>query len=151
MKTYLNRFRNTFMMAALGVAIALAGLSSLAVRDADAATPNFPPTTSVYAMPMFLPGAYTSTATPIKFVMPYASRLVGFSAVAGTVSGTMTIDIQAGGTTLLSAPITASTNVVEATISTAAVADEAQITVVLTISGSSPTFSNITLVPTFVR
>lgn len=151
MRTYFKNTRNLMAAVCLGIALALAGASTMLTRNAEAATTNFPPNVPVYALPMLLPGAYTSTTTPVKFAIPYAARLVGFSAVAGTVSGTMTIDLQAGGVSLLSAPITASTNIVEATVATAAVADESTLTVVLTISGSNPTFSNVTIVPTFVR
>ena len=152
-------FRKTrgFILAA---SLAVAALSALMVAqpesvsvfsEARAATTNYSSNVQVVAMPMLLPGAYTSTVTPVKFRLPYPARLIAFSAVARSLSGTLTVDLQAGGVSLLSAPITASNTVTEATVATAAVADESQITVVLTISGSSPTFSDVTVLPVFTR
>ena len=89
--------------------------------------------------------------TPLKFKLPFAGRLIGFGAAGRTMSGTITVDLQAAGASLLSAPITLSTAYGEATITTSAVADEAQITVVITISGDSATVSDITILPTFLR
>lgn len=143
----------TLAVAAM-VGLAAAGLTSIIPGlqpAAQAATQNFSPAVPVYAMPIHISGAYTATATPLKFTMPFAARLVGFSAAARSVSGTMTIDLQVSGSSVLSAPITASTSVVEATVATAAVADEATVTAVFTISGTNPTFSDITLLPVFVR
>lgn len=121
------------------------------VSEAQAATTNFPSSVQVVAFPIHLPGAYTTTITPMKFTLPYAARLQSFSTHVRSLSGTMTIDLQANGVSLLSSPVTASSTVTEGTVATAAVADEAAITVVLTISGSSPTFSDVTVIPTFTR
>jgi hypothetical protein len=65
--------------------------------------------------------------------MPFKAKLVGVGASArasGGTSPTLTVDVKAGGTTLLSAPIsvTAATYT-EGTITTSAIADEAAITV----------------------
>jgi hypothetical protein len=152
-KNLFQKYKGTLagLVSALAIAAIFAFSFAPGIKQADAATTNYPPTTSVYAMPIFMPGTYSATTTPVKFAIPYAARLVGFSAAVGGSSGTVTIDLQAGGVSLLSSPISASTNVVEATISTAAVTDESVMTIVVTISGASPSVSSITAVPTFVR
>ncbi len=138
------------LACAIGAAI-VASVSPGLVRTAQAAVQNFGPSVPVYAMPILMPGAYTTTITPVKFKMPYASRLVGFSGVGRTLSGTFTIDLQVAGASVLASPLTLSTSVSDAVISTAAVADEAEVTLVLTVSGTSPTGSDITAMPIFVR
>ena len=122
-----------------------------ALRQADAAVTNYPPGVGVHAMPMHLAGPYTAASTTaVKFNLPFAGRLIGFGAAATTLSGTVSVDFQAGGVSLLSAPITLSTAYSEATITTSAVADEASLTVVVTGNGTQ-SGSDITVVPTFLR
>lgn len=122
-----------------------------ALRQADAAVTNYPPGVGVHAMPMHLAGPYTAASTTaVTFKLPFAGRLIGFGAAATTLSGTVAVDFQAGGVSLLSAPITLSTAYGEATITTSAVADEATLTVVVTGNGTQ-SGSNITVLPTFLR
>lgn len=158
MKSHLSNMRGRITVGlaviALGLSLGLAIFTSVLpgiTRDAQAATQNFPPGTPVYAMPVHISGTYTATATPLKFTLPYAGRLIGFSAAARGVSGTVTVDLQAGGVSLLSSALTLSTGVSEAVIATAAVSDETVITAVLTLSGSTPTVTDVSILPTFVR
>lgn len=155
LKTIQGRALPVTILAVLALTIGGALLASLSpglMRAAAAAVTNYPPGVPVYALPINIAGPHTATATPVRFKLPYAGRLIGFSASAATVSGTITVDFQAAGSTLLSAPVTlTAATVTEATVTTSAVADEAELTVVLTISGGSPTVSGITVLPTFLR
>lgn len=140
------------LVAVMAIAAAVMLVGPQAVRQADASVTNYPPGVQVYAMPMLLPGAYTaSSTTPVKFKLPYAGRLIGFGGAARTLSGTIAVDFQAAGVSLLSAPLTVSTAYGEATITTSAVADEAELTAVVTTSGDGATVSDITILPTFLR
>lgn len=140
------------LVAVVGLAAAL--LSSVApglMRQAQAAVTNYAPSIPVYMTPIQVGGAVTATITPVKFKMPFKSQLIGFSGAARTLSGTFTIDFKVGGTSILASPLTVSTSVSEAVISTAAIADEAEVTLVLTVTGASPTGSDFSFLPVFVR
>ena len=155
LKNYGGHSMTGFSLLLVGVvmaaAIAMVAVPSL-LRQADAAVTNYPPGVQVIAMPLHLPGAYTaSSTTPVTFKLPYAGRLIGFGGIARTLSGTIAVDFQAGGVSLLSAPLSLSTAYGEATITTSSVADEAQITAVVTTSGAGATVSDITILPTFLR
>lgn len=139
------------MFVVIAVALAI-NLSPGLARYAEAAVTNYPPGVAVYATPIQISGTYTTTTTPVRYKLPYAGRLIGFSAQAQTVSGTITVDFQAGGSSLLSSPITllSSGVVVEGTITTSAVADEAELTAVISGSGG-PSVTDLTILPTFLR
>lgn len=138
-------------IAALGIVLT-ATFAPSAFRSADAAVTNYPPGVAVYAMPIQLDGAFTTVVTPVRFALPFPGRLIGFSASARSISGTMTVDFQAGGSSLLSPTLGLTAGAInEAVIQTSAVADEAVLTVVLTPGGTGPTTSDITVMPTFLR
>jgi len=142
------------VVAAIAVVSALAlNLAPSVLRQAEAATPNYAPNIPVYAMPFHLVGAYTTTITPVRFKIPYPARLIGLSASARSVSGTLTVDVQAAGVSQLSttASITSAGVSVEGVVATTTIADEADVTIVLTPSGSGPTFSDVVVTPTFLR
>ncbi len=155
LKHFLGRAAPALTMLTLALAIAAAALLAVnpaSIRDSFAAVTNYPPGVAVYTMPIHLNGPYAAaTQTPLRFKLPYAARLIGFSASAVSISGTITVDLKAAGSSLLSAPITLSTAVGEATITTSAVADEAEITAVVATSGVDHTVSDITILPTFLR
>ncbi len=139
------------------IAIVVGSLALLAtpafMRQANASVQNYPPGVGVYATPMHLNGPYTAASTTaVKFNIPYAARLIGFGGAGATLSGTIAVDFQKGGVSLLSAPLTLSTAYGEATLSSAtAIADESLLTAVVTVSGASATASDITILPTFLR
>lgn len=160
MKTKLNGMLGRAMPAMLVIAaIAVAGALALNVaphlmREADAAVTNYPPGVQVNAMPIQISGTYTtSPVTPVRFNLPYAGRLIGFSASARTVSGTITVDLQAAGVSLLSPVVTllSSGVPVAGTVNTSSVSDEAELTVVLSSSGAGPSVTDVTVLPTFLR
>lgn len=143
----------TLAVAALAVIGALAlNLAPGLLHRADAATQNYPTGVAVHAMPIQLAGTYTTTVTPVRFKLPYAGQLIGFSANARTISGGLTVDLQAAGVSLLSSAVSLVSNgvPVEGTVTTANVADEAELTVVLTLS-NTPSHTDITVLPTFLQ
>lgn len=140
-------------------ALALLALISAYIPTAHVAaqTPNFSTAISgVVVLPFHISGQYTANTTAvIRFAMPFDARVVSVQASArasGGTTPTLTVDVLAGGVSILSAPVavTAGSNAF-ATIATAAVADEAAMTVNLAIGGTSPTWNDIVVVITVVR
>lgn len=117
-----------------------------------AATTNISSASSNYHILTFpLNRQYTATtAGVVRFKMPYPARLVTVQATArasGGTSPTLTVDVQEAGTTVLSSAVSVTAGTVsEATISDPEIADEAVVTVDLTIGGTSPTWDDITVV-----
>lgn len=132
----------------LSLLIAVA-LALLPLTPAWTATANFPPgATGVMVLPFHISGQYTvTTAGAVKFNMPFPCRLITVQAtarVSGGTSPTLTVDLKEAGTTVLSSAISITAGTVsEGTISDADIADEAAITVDLTIGGTSPTWNDI--------
>lgn len=134
---------------AIGVAIAPA--------QAQAATPNIAVGAGQVAVfPLHISGQYTASQTGVaRFAMPFACDALGVGASArasGGTTPTLTVDVLEGGVSILSAPIavTAATYS-EGTITDSAIADEAVVTVNLTIGGTSPTWNDITVLLTCSR
>ncbi len=101
-----------------------------------------------------LPGANTSTITPIKFTAPWPYRVLSVSAYARSVSGTsdvasQTIDVKQGTTSLLSAPIqliSSATHYAGTLATSPSVTDEAAVSVILNMTGTNPSVSDVTVV-----
>lgn len=99
------------------------------------------------------PGAHTSTVTPIKFKVPWPYRALSVSVHARSVSSTsdvasQTVDVKQGSTSLLAAPvqIVNSDTVYDATLAaTPAIADEATVSVILNMTGTNPSVSDLTV------
>lgn len=144
------------VMAVVAVALGAAIISPNGIKNAFADTQNYPPGTSVYAIPIHLSGTNSTELSSVAAIkMPYGARLVGFSAKSrafGTgATPTPKVDLRAGATSVLSTPLTLSTvGVTEATIATAAIADETTLSVDLSLTGVS-SVSDTTLLMTFVR
>lgn len=150
--------RRSWLKTFLAAALAAAVLTLAAIpAPAPAATPNLSiAIPGVQMIAFHISGQYTATtAAVVRFNLPFAATLIGAQASArasGGTSPTLTVDVKAGGSTVLSAPITVTAGAVaEGTITTATLADEAAITVDLTIGGTSPTWNDITVVLTIVR
>ena len=142
--------------AALAIAAAFApGQFSPAslFTEAVAAPPTYSLAVPVNTMPIHLGGPFTAASTtPLNFKLPYSGKVVGFSGAARTISGTITVDLQSGGVSLLSATLTLSTASSDAVITgTGNVAAGSVVTAIVATSGTSPTVSDITILPTFVR
>jgi hypothetical protein len=142
---------------ALFLALAIVGYVSFEPRSAEAQTPNFPTSYGgVVVVPFHLSGQYgATTANVVRFKVPFAATLLSVQAnarVSGGSSPTLTVDVLEAGTTVLSAPISITAGTVAfGTITDSALADEAEITVTLTIGGSSPTWNDITVVLVLAR
>ena len=135
-----------------GLAVAAAWLSPLL-----AATPNVAPGAGdVQIVAFHISGQYTATTAAVaRFTLPFEARLLGVSASArasGGTSPTLTVDVKEAGATVLSAPVAVTAGAVaEATVTDAALADEAAITIDLAITGTSPTWNDIVVVLTLFR
>lgn len=156
------------MRSHLKTIIGMAGISILAAvvlllatapgERVEAATSNVASAYDVQVIPIILSGQrIATTADVVQFKLPFPGALIGVSATArasGGTTPTLTIDVQDDGVTVLSAPIsiTAAT-VSEGVVTTtgAVIADESEITIDLTITGTSPTWDDITVLLTVVR
>lgn len=126
------------------------------VAPAFAVTPNYAVDKPVNLAPFYIAGQRTTTtAAVVKFKLPFKAKLIGVSATArasGGTTPTLTVDLQQGGVTVLSAPIAVTAGTVaEGTVTTATLTDEATITVDLAITGTNPTWDDITILLTLVR
>lgn len=142
--------------ASLALAALLAVTASLPV-PVNAATQNYSGAINgVVVIPFHISGQYTATtASVVKFAMPFPCRIIGVGATArasGGTSPTLTVNLLDDGVSALSGAIaiTAGTYA-EGTIANAVVADESVMTVDLTIGGTSPTWNDITVLVTVVR
>ena len=153
--------RKTFANIAARIAACatalLFGALLLTPAPAPAATANYAiAIPGVLVIPVQLSGQVTTTtAAVVRFQIPFAANVIGVSASArasGGTTPTLTVDVQDDGTTILSAPVSVTAGAVaEAAIATASVADESEITIDLAITGSSPTWDDITVLITVVR
>jgi hypothetical protein len=147
--------RTLSIAAALALAAVAATLAP--VPSVHAATPNVAVGAGqVAVIPLHLSKQYTVSLTAeARFAMPFACDVLGVQASArasGGTSPTLTIDVKEGGTTILSAPFAVTAgSVSEGTITDAAIADEAVITVDLAITGTSPTWDGVMVLLTCAR
>jgi hypothetical protein len=127
------------------------------MASAEAATPNISVGGGqVMVFPFHISGQYTATTASVaRFAMPQPCDLIGVGASArasGGTSPTLTVDVKSGGSTVLSAPISVTAgSYTEGTITTTAIADEAAITFDFTITGTSPTWNDMTVLLTCSR
>jgi len=128
-----------------------------AQQEAAAATVNISPASSNYHILTFtLNRQYiATTAGVLRFKMPYPATLITVQATArasGGTSPTLTVDILETAVSVLSAPVAVTAGTVaEATITDANIADEAVVTANLAITGTSPTWDDITIVLVVAR
>ncbi|WP_447978085.1 hypothetical protein [Candidatus Nitrospira bockiana] len=101
-----------------------------------------------YLLPLHLSGQYTASTTAVaKWTMPYPCEINHAQATArasGGTSPTLSVVLKNGANTVSTMAVTAGT-VTEGTLANTSVADEATITVDLTIGGTSPTWNDITV------
>lgn len=121
-------------------------------------TPNIPPGgAAVVLLPIHLSGDHTATVAGIaRYRLPFRAYVLGVSASARASSGTgptLAVTVKAGGTSLFAAPIVVTAGAVaEAVLAEARrVTDEADVTVDLTIGGTTPSWSDIAILLTLVR
>lgn len=126
--------------------------SSAAIANTKLANPN-----AFFTMAFTAEGQHSSTIDPLfTFQMPFAATLVEVSACARDldVAGTnaYVIDLEEAGTTVLSTTValTADNTPVVGVISDSALADNAKMEIVMTLSGdTSPTIDDLTVLLTF--
>lgn len=153
MKSLNTRFKAVFAVALL----AIAALTVAIPVPVHAATPNYSTAVpGVVVIPIFISGQRTATtASVVRFAIPFKARLVGVGASArasGGTTPTLTVDVKVAGTTVLSAPFAVTAAAYsEGTITTAAIADEAAVTIDLAITGTTPTWDDITVLLTVIR
>lgn len=132
----------------------LAGLVLL-IGAARAATPNYASSYDVETISIMIAGQRTATVTPWKQNLPYPAKLIGVTAycrASGGTTPTLTIDIAEAGTSVLSSPISITAGTVATgTISDNALADEAALTMVMTIGGTNPTWDDCSVLLTLIR
>lgn len=115
-------------------------------------TPNIPIGGAVTLLyPLLIAGQRTASVTAVyRAKLPRAYKVLDVQATARASGGTgptLTVDVKAGGTSLLSAPVAVTAGAVaHATLASGArVADEAELTVDLAIGGTLPTWDDIAL------
>lgn len=152
MKHFLSRIQ--LKIAALVVAL-LAVLAPL--TTATAQTPNVAVGAGqVVVIPFHISGQYTaSTTAVIRFAMPFPGTVLGVGASArasGGTTPTLTVDVRSGAATILSAPFAVTAGAYsQGTITTSNIPDENAITVDLAITGTTPTWNDITVLITVAR
>lgn len=122
---------------------------------AFAATQNYSLGTPVTMLPIMISGQRTASVTNVaKFTIPAKMKLIGVTATArasGGTTPTLTVDVLAASTSLLSAPVAVTAGAVaEATIATSAIPDETVLNISLAITGTSPTWDDISVMLTLV-
>ena len=122
---------------------------------AMAATPNYPLGVQVSPVPIVIAGQRTATVASVASIkVPAKMKLIGVSATArasGGTTPTLTVDVKAGTTSVLSAPFAVTAGAVsEATITTSTIADETVVNIDLAITGTNPTWDDISVLLTLI-
>lgn len=140
------------------IIMTIIGIGTVA-RLAQAATDNPSPGSSGYEqIILHMSGSYTSTVTPVKFKAPWPFRVLSIStrarlvqATSGTAQ-TYSLDVRQGSTSLLATPIAIATLAADTIIDGAVAAtpalvpDEATVSAILTLGGTTPSISDITVI-----
>lgn len=126
-------------------------------QPALAATANYATTIpGVQVIPIHISGQYDTTADDaVQLKLPFAATVIGVSATArasGGTNPTLAVDVLEDDTSILDSAIDITAGTVsEGTVTDASVADEAELTVDLTIGGGTPTWDDITVLITVIR
>jgi hypothetical protein len=103
-------------------------------------------------MPLQFSRTITATATPITFKLPFPCAVVGVTTHAKTLDltdtdETYTVDIKEGATSILSSAVSlaAAGTVYSGTVSDDLLADEATLSVVVTLGGTTPSLTDLTV------
>lgn len=122
---------------------------------ASAATANPSPASSGYMMlPLTFDRAVTTVSAPViaRIKTPWPATVVGVTASCETADYASTdehykIDIKEGATSILSAPIdmVAADTVYDGTVSDTTLADEAVLTVILDVTGTTPSVEDVSV------
>jgi hypothetical protein len=152
MKKPFHSLKKILLAALLMLAVFMPALSPAATTNYGIAVPG------VVAFTFQYDGQFTTTTAGVtRFAMPFKARVIGAQASCNTIGGSATptnsVDINDDGTTILSADMGVDTaDTVEfGTIASAVIADESVITIDFTITGTSPTFDDCTVVLMVIR
>lgn len=100
-------------------------------------------------LPIFLGTVDADVTKKVGFKMPWKCDLYGVRTFARASSGTtptLTVDVLEGGVSMLSAPVAVVADTyTDATISDGQIADEANLTMDVAVSGTTPVFSDVTV------
>lgn len=158
MKTLFSNCKTLF--AALGTALILATAMTagmvVAPASSYAATVNQPPNANVEILSLHVSGQYTATTTAVaRLTLPFRAKVIGVQASArasGGTSPTLTVDVLEAAVSILSAPMSITAGAVtEAVITDDDLADESAITVNFAITGTAPTWNDMTILLVLVR
>lgn len=147
----MKRFKASSIMIMMMMILAVLAFS----MPAQAATDNPSTGSTGYETWVFhVNGTFTSTVTPIKFKVPWPYRALSVSVYARSVSGTsdvasQTVDVKQGTTSLLTTPvqIISSATVTDGTLATTpTITDEATLSVILNMTGTNPSVTDLTVV-----
>lgn len=120
-------------------------------------TQNIPVSTpGVMMLPFQFATAAATAAARARFVLPFPAKLLDVQASARAATGTsptLTVDLEADGTTVLDAPIDVTAGeAASGVIATDRLDDETELTLDFAIGGTdTPTFTDVTVVLTLVR
>lgn len=146
-----------FRPLALGLAAVLAvAVLASGPQPARADQPNLSLTAPDVQLVAFHFATVNADVTAaLRFDLPFPADVIGVQASARASTGTdptLAVDVLEAGTTLLSAPVVVTAgNVTQGTLSDAVVADEAEVTVDFAVGGTTPVFSDVTIVLTLSR
>lgn len=115
-----------------------------------------PSTAGLLVLPFHFDAVKADAVSAVRLKLPFAAVVLGFSTAArakANSDNTLTADLKAAGTTLLSAPASVLTSAVtEAAVAgSGRIADEAEVTVDFDIAGTTAAFDDVTLLLTICR
>lgn len=147
MKTMKTYFQGGLMFLCIGLIFASMS-GTMVSRDAIAATQNYSGAALV-TMPVHIGQATASASSVASFQVPAKMKLIGMSTTARAASGvtdTLTLNLRAGATSVISAPLAVSAvGVSEATITTSTIPDETVIHIDTAVGGTSPAWYDISV------
>lgn len=148
-------FNKIWSMFAAVLMVGLALGSVVMPSEAMAATQNYSTGVNVTPVAITINGQRTASVTGVASIkVPAKMKLIGVSATArasGGTTPTLTVDVLAASTSLLSAPFAVTAGAVsEGTIATATIADETVVNINLAITGTTPTWDDISILLTFI-
>lgn len=148
-------FHKMWVMSFVAVLWVGVALAVMVPGVAQAATQNYSTDVNVTPVVLTINGQRTASVTGVASIkIPAKMRLIGVSAIArasGGTTPTLTVDVLAASTSLLSAPFAVTAGAVsEGTIATTTIADETVVNINLAITGTSPTWDDISILLTFI-
>jgi len=127
--------------------LALSGLGMAATTNPSPASPGY------MVLPVVFSRTVAAVSTPVmaRIKLPFPAQVVSVTTSCETADYTSTdevytVDVQEAGTSILSAAIglAAADTVYQGTVTDAALADEAVLTVVLDVAGTTPSITDVT-------